>query len=40
MQKKLLDLAKSLQGAAYKPGLAKIKAAVAARLGVRRTNLG
>jgi hypothetical protein len=28
MQKKLLDLAKSLQGAAYKPGLAKFKAAV------------
>jgi len=30
MQKMLLDLAKSLQGAAYKPGSGKFKAAVAA----------
>jgi hypothetical protein len=29
MQKMLLDLAKSFQGAAYKPGFAKFKAAVA-----------
>ncbi|MBN9002911.1 MAG: hypothetical protein J0H75_12910, partial [Rhizobiales bacterium] len=29
MQKMLLDLAKSLQGAAYKPGSGKFKAAVA-----------
>ncbi|MBN8974288.1 MAG: hypothetical protein J0H51_20050, partial [Rhizobiales bacterium] len=32
MQKMLLDLAKSLQGAAYKPAPAKFKAAVAASL--------
>ncbi|MGB3445345.1 MAG: hypothetical protein WBA48_01440 [Xanthobacteraceae bacterium] len=40
MQKMLLDLAKSLQGAAYKPGLAKFKAARTAPQEVRCTNLG